>query len=615
MPSKSFISSLMLTLLLLTSAAAQELPQVQESKEEQQKAQQELERKALALLDATLESAQTLKLVENHALVQTLAADLIWPHDEKRARNLFRDAMTAIGESLNSANAKAQRYDTAYWMTLQLRQQTLQTIARRDPQLALDLLHSTRPVSAENAPVNSRGPDQELLLEQSIASQVALNDPKRALQIAQESLARGVSYTILGLLQRLQQKDAEAATHLASDIIKKLQTENPARNREAGYVAQGLLRSIVEPPRGRAVLAASAAQAPEKSKPLKLDDQAMHDLADVVVTLALGGNAADPGNIMNLQPLLPELEKRVPERMDQLRRKIAEINKTMEPEAKEWVRTERLMRAGTPDEMLEAAGKATPETRNGLYVMAAMKFAEAGNNERARQILNDNVSGPERDQLLVQIDRQLMAQAVEQGKVEEAKQLASRMRSQETRATELAYLAVSVSAKGDRKTALQLMNESQNLVNRQPDNQEQLNALIQIALAYTLIEPPRAFDIIEPVIDQANEMLAAAALLEKFGAGRMSGGSGEGFFKKGEMLMQPGFISLERTSAQYGRGLVALARTDFERTKSLADRFQRNEARIMARLFIAQSILTDRPDTGDNPNAIFYGGRGILLGN
>jgi hypothetical protein len=614
MSSKSLISSLVLTLLMLTNVAAQGLPPVQESKEEQQKAQQELERKALAMLDATLESAQSLKLAENRALVQAVAADLIWTRDEKRARNLFRDSMTAIGESLNSANAKAPSYDASYWTTTQLRQQTIQTISRRDPQLALDLLHSTRPVSTENAPYNSRGQDQELALEQGIATQVALNDPKRALQMAQESLARGISYSLPGLIQLLQQKDAEAATRLAVDIIKKLQTENPTRNREAGYVAQALFRSAVEPPPGRPVLAASSAQAPEKFKLLKLDDQAMHDLADVIVMMALSGTAADLGYAMNLQPLFPELEKRVPERMDQLRRKVVEINKAMEPEAREWRRTEHLMRAGTPDEVLEAASKATPEMRNNLYVMAAMKFAQAGNNERARQILNDNVSGPEREELLVQIDRQLMAQAVEQGKVEEAKQLASRMRSKEARATELAYLAINVSAKGDRKTALQLMNEAQNLINRQPDNQEQLNALIQIALAYTLIEPPRAFDIIEPVIDQANEMLAAAALLDKFGAGRMPGGPGEGFFKKGEMLVQPGFISIDRIAAQYGKGLTALARADFEHTKSLADRFQRSEARIMARLLIAQSILSDRPNAGDNPNGILYG-RGILFGN
>jgi hypothetical protein len=327
------------------------------------------------------------------------------------------------------------------------------------------------------------------------------------------------------------------------------------------------------------------------------------------VSAALNSSAADIGSVMNLQPLMPELEKRVPERIVQLRKKIAELNKAIEPEAKEWMRADRLMRTGTPEDILEAAGKAPPEMRNALYMTAATKLMETGNADRARQVIVDNLSGPEREQFLVQIDRQLISKAVEQGKVEEARQLASRLRSKESRATELAYMATSVYAKGDRKTALQLLIEAQNLVNRQPENQEQLNALIQITRAYTLVEPSRAFDIIEPVIDQANEMLAAAALLEKFGAGSGPGGMQQGLFKKGEMLFHPGLLSVDQISAQYGKGIAALARADFDHTKALADRFQRNEARIMARLLIVQSILSDHlVDATDAPNGFFNGG-------
>jgi hypothetical protein len=623
MSSKLSISSLVLALLLLTSsnAAAQSLPQVQESKEEQQKAQQELERKALALLDATLEGAQAFRLVENRALVQATGADLLWTRDEKRARNLYRDSMAAIGDALNNVNEKVAGYDSSYWMLTELRRQTLQSIARRDPQFALDLLHSSRPAvaSGETNAKNTRADERELALEQSIAFQVSANDPKRAFQMAHESLEKGISLNLLGILQRLEQKDPESATRLAVEIIKKFQTETPSRQREAGYVAQALMYEASQPQPGQAMLVATPEQVKEKPKPLKLDDQAMHDLADVIATMALNISGPDlVGHVMNLQPILPELEKRVPERVAQLRKKVAEANKTMEPETKEWMRTQQMINNGTPEDLLEAASKAPPETRNGLYMTAAMKFFEAGDSERARQVLNDNVSGPEREQLLVQIDRRMMSKAVEQGKVDEARQVASRMRSKETRATELAYLAVSVAAKGDRKTALQLMNEAQNLVNRQPENQEQLNALLLIALAYTRIEPARAFDILEPVIDQANEMLAAAALLDKFGAGRVAGVMAGNIFKKGEMFLQPGFISLDQISNQYGKGVASLARADFDHTKALADRFQRNEARILARLFIAQSILSDHlVDRGmtDDGLPFIRNGRTILMAN
>jgi hypothetical protein len=45
-----------------------------------------------------------------------------------------------------------------------------------------------------------------------------------------------------------------------------------------------------------------------------------------------------------------------------------------------------------------------------------------------------------------------------------------------------------------------------------------------------------------------------------------------------------------------------MAKADFNRTKATADRFQRNELRIMARLLIAQSLLRNLGQT-TNKNA------------
>lgn len=620
MSMKSLISSLVLVLLILTCAAAQS-PSASptESKEEQEKARKELERKALALLDETVESAQMLKLAENRTLVQATAADLVWTHDEKRARNLFRDAMTALGEEMSGAGEKLSSYDPAYWALMQLRRQTLQMIARRDPQLALDLLRSTRPQTSENPANGRRGMDPELLLEQSIATQVAANDPKKALQLAQESLAKGISFGLLPILRQLQQKDSEAASKFALDIIKKLQTESSGRNREAGYIAGEMLQWIVQPDaQGQGMILSAIGpqqQSKQKPQPLKLEESAVRDLADTIVSMALGASTIDPGFMMSLQPLLPELEKRVPERAAQLRKKLSDANKALDPEAREWMRTESMMRSADTEDLLQQAAKASPEMRSALYTTAAMKLLQSGEAERARQVVNDNLSGQQRDQLLALIDQQLIAQAVEQGKPEDAKQLALRLRTKEARASALSQLALKLAEKGDRKTALQLLGEAQGMINRQPENQEQLNALIQLARAFTLIEPSRAFELIEPMVDQANEMLAAAALLEKFGGGRGAAGYGQGLFKKGEMLMQPGFImTADQVMAQYGKALAALARADFDHTKGLADRLQRQEARIMARMLIAQSILSDHP-VADQPGASLgvTMGTGILI--
>ncbi len=211
--------------------------------------------------------------------------DLLWTRDEKRARSLFQDAVNSFTVALESS-APNRRSDNAYWMLMQSRFQTIQTIAGRDPQFALDLLRSSRPVVPEDSDLNNARHDQELMLEQSVAAQAAEKDPKLALKIAQESLKKGVSFNLLRLLSRLQQKDSEAATRLAGDIVKKIRTEDLTTNPEAAFTAVELLRSILQPTRN-AFYPPISDQGNAKTKPLALDDETVRDLAETVVNVAM----------------------------------------------------------------------------------------------------------------------------------------------------------------------------------------------------------------------------------------------------------------------------------------------------------------------------------------
>ncbi|HEY0320618.1 MAG TPA: hypothetical protein VGC66_06695 [Pyrinomonadaceae bacterium] len=591
---KLLVASIILMLLILSpTARAQTLPS-QPSKEEEEKARAELERKVLILLEEVVSDSQLLKLAENRAIVQASAADLLWARDEKRARAFFRDALTGIGDAFAGTDRKDSSQMYAYMMLVQLRHQLLRMVARRDAQLALDLLASTRPPAADDASKNFGIPDQELALEQSLAVEAAANDPKRALQMAEESLSKGISYSLLSVLRRLQQKDSELAQRFLADIIKKLQTENFSRSPMAAFVAQDLLRTALRP---QEAIAFGKSQGAVPVKPLSFDDQTKRDLADVVTRAALGGQNDFPA-ILSIQYLLPDLEKLVPERSEQLRKRVSDAQKALDPQARKWMELEPLMRDGTTDAILEAAGKAPAGIRNALYSSAAWKLFEAGDAERARQIISDNLSGQERDQALAQIDRRLVMRALEQGKLDEAKKLIARVQSKQGRATQLSLLAMALMKKGERKMALELMEETRKLVNPQPDNQEEINILLVVARAYASIDAARAFELIEPVVDQANDMISAAALLDKFSAG----GQG-GMFRKGEMVLQPGFMTASTMFTQYGRELGALARADFTRTKQVADRFQRNEVRLMARLMIAQSVLSDRLGAGEEDDS------------
>ncbi|MFN2512668.1 MAG: hypothetical protein ABR568_14760 [Pyrinomonadaceae bacterium] len=598
------LSLCILAFTLLSSAFAQTAP-TKDSKEEQEKLQKALEGKALKLLDATLADAQMLKLVENRALFQSVAADLLWTRDEKRARSLFQDAVNSLTMALNSSEPNQGR-DNTYWMLAQVRFQTIQTIAGRDPQFALDLLRASRLVVPEGSDWNDGMPDHELMMEQSIAAQAAEKNPKLALKMAQESLKKGISHDLLRLLERLQRKDSEAATQLAVDIVKKVRTEDLTANQEAAFAAAELLRSILQPRNGPD--APIPGQASAKVKPLVLDDETIRDLAETVVSAAMSASRHNPQGLIEVQSLLPDLEKRLPGRTQQLRQRLAEVTQTVDPRMKAWMQYEPLMRNGSTDAILTAAVDAPPQMRNSLYMMAIGKLMQAGDVDRARQITKDNLSGAERDQMLARIDQLAIANAIKRNKIDEAKEIILRLSSSEARAGALAELAAAIIlAQGDRKLALELMDEARKLINSPPANQKQIDALMQVAGAYALVEPARAFELINPLIVQASEMIAAAALLDKFG-------SGQGLFKRGEMLLQHSFSAAQGPYVQHLRKLTSLARADFERTKTAVDGFQRDEIRLMGRLLIAQSVLSDRLGKEKSTNHSFFSvGTSILM--
>src|SRR5438132_2873876 len=146
-------------------------------------------------------------------------------------------------------------------------------------------------------------------LEQELTYAAAANDPKRALQVARESMAKGLTFQILNLLNQVGQRDQEMATQLAGEIIAKLKTENFNTSSFAPYIAIQLLQVSRT---GGAILTASISpNLPFKR--LKLDDGQKQDLVDMLVDAAL--TATKPQNILqNIRFLMPEIEQYAPDR-------------------------------------------------------------------------------------------------------------------------------------------------------------------------------------------------------------------------------------------------------------------------------------------------------------
>lgn len=590
---------LLVAVLSQTNVSAQADEKEKAQKELAQR--QELERKTFALVDEIVSGVWGLKLPENRSFIQASAADLLWSHDEKRARTLFWDALNSLGlrtditddasakdakdakskspQTKPQANEKAQK---EYLEAFSVRRNFLTRVARRDPQLALDMLRATHQPPLELKNPDFRLPDDSDL-EQEIANQAAERDPKKALQIARESLAKGgLTFQLLSLLNSLNQQSPDLATEFAGDIIDKIHTVDFSKDPDAFWIGTYLLRVSRTPK-------ADTANSQNENPPtvswpqLKLSDDQRRELVELL-TDAASSPSAHPNLAGGLNELMPEIQLYTPDRVATIRAKMAQVNSSLTNEQKDWKTYESLYRTATPEQLIRAANSVSGDRRQSLY-RAAVSLAVSRNRADAlRETINTEISDEtERKALIDSLDAEEIGSAVYQGNVDELQRLLPTIRLKEQRALAMAELAMILEKKGRHEEALKLLQDARPLVKIDFNSDTQSRAFLALILAYALIDPPQAFAMAEPIVDRANDNISKLLLLSRI--------AHNSAVKNGEIVMQDPGVPLDFALIKYGRGVVALATADFTRTKALADRFQRNELKVMARLLIAQSIL------------------------
>ncbi len=578
----------------------------QEKAEQEAAKLQELQKRTLSLLDEVISAAWSLKLAENRSYVLANAADLLWPYDEKRARNLFWEALNnlslptsqpanqpakeANGTAGTNGPTKEQPPETSlYYATFETRQQFLRQVARHDPQLALDMMRSTRQALAPQV-AGARTYDPDTDLEQDLTSAAAASDPKRALQIAHESLAKGLTFQILNLLRQVNQKDQDAGTALAGDIIVKLKTDDFNSSNFAPFVATSLLELSRT---SGAVLIVSSSQEPPVFTRLKLDENQKQDLVDLLTTAALDVRAGE--NVLQaIRNAMPEIEQYAPDRAAKLKARLAEFNRTLPPAFGKWNAFEARFDKATPEEMLKAVSKVSDDQRDTLFREAASKAVTRGEADRYRELINSQIENEtERKFALEALDNAQMYYDIREGKTDDLEKLLPLIRAKEQRAMAMAQLAMMLQKKGRHDEAVKLLDDARGLVKVDLVNQSQSDALLAVMLGYTQVDPPRAFAMIEPLVDRTNDEISKLLLVDKIVK--------SGFVKNGEIIMNQPRIPLDYSMIRYSAGVVALGKADFDRTKALADRFQRNELKVVARMLLAQALLRHFETTPQQP--------------
>ncbi|HEX8353499.1 MAG TPA: hypothetical protein VF611_11405, partial [Pyrinomonadaceae bacterium] len=451
-------------------------------------ARAELERKALGLLEEALAGAEGLKLTENRVRAQVTAARLLWPRDAGAARAAFKAAADGIAVLNAGVDPEDQQFHSAAQTATQLRAEMIQIASQFDAKLALEFLRATRPAYVEALAAAGYG-RQEDALELNLASRLAAQEPRRALEMAEESLSRGVTTGLLNVLNELKTKEPAAAAKLAGDIVRRLRADELLGNYEASGVAQQLLQQTrpTESATANSTGPSIALNAGAGGAAL-LDEPTRRELVEKVLAALAGGTPNHPGvyNLFQaLQTLLPEVERYAPGRAAALRRRADDLERGFNPQGHLLRPFEGLMRTGTVEALLEAAAKAPAEVRDNLYMHAAWKsFNEGKDLEGARRIL-ESVSNPQlRAQTRRGMELQAQLSATRQGSFAEARQLAARLASVDEKLTALLHIAAQASGAGDVQTARQVLEDARALVEGQTRGQQQFGYRLQVAELY-----------------------------------------------------------------------------------------------------------------------------------
>jgi hypothetical protein len=565
----------------LRSATSQELQSA--------RSREILKEKGVALLMNLAEFLPDIHALQLRVHTQTQAAQLAWPINEKLARRLMTDAMSGVREYMEHQENADQDFYQGYNAAMQMRQEVMQVLSNNDPDLALSFLRSTR----DPANPFDGQPDQELRLEINLASQMASKDPRRALQIAEDSLTKGYSSGLTNVISGMRISDPSLATRLAKEISTKLQAEKLLATPEAANLTINLLRLAHNPaPKSTRLDGPDSAGAPDM--PL-LSDTEYRDLFMKALSesLAFSPQAGNPNSmemnsvrsvLSSLKSMTTEMRSFAPASIGAIDEKTASLNTAFNPQERIRQDIQAMLYRDPVDQVMEAVKQVPLEMRDSLYQQLATRAAGAGDIARGRQIATDYiVNARQRLEAMNNVERQGVQYAINKGRMDEAIAGIRNLASARDRANMIGQIAGRTGPGLKKDAALNLLEQTRRMLgtSSRAESQEQMNALLQIASAFSQLDSGRAFEIVEPILDQFSEMSQAAVVLSGFG---------QVYFQDGELILQNG-NPVGNTANQLMQALGKLAVADFDRCRSDADKLRYPGVRAGAYLAIAQQAI------------------------
>jgi hypothetical protein len=568
-----------------------ELRKATEQEIAESRGQDALKARGLALL-ADIEGVITeLRLPQSRIKAQIQTAQLLWDSDEKRALKYVTDAVTGFKELQSNMDLASREYTKNYHVVNNLRYEIVQVLTRRQPEMALSFIRSTQSLPDPYGNQHDTGA-YEAQMELEVANRFAEKDPKRALEIARENLKTRYTSALVNTIFTLRSQNPELAAELANEIATKLLRDKLLKNPEASGLAMNLIQ-MSAPQAGQPVSDPGTNGSARRTNLLseqtrrELLQKAVSEALEYKATITYSPQRDYAWSMLNqLRSMGADVDSVSNGGSATIERKIKEFPGYNPPQNDATMEYNNAINNSNMslDEVIQLLSKAPKEQRDQLYINLSNRALNSGDLARAKQIINDYVTTPfQRQQALHNLEMQEVQRAMGKGKIEDALRSIGNISNPQERAQALAQMANQIGPGYKRASALLFLEQARALLSpsQQAQDGTQMQALFEIAKAYSRYDSKRAFEIIDPLVDQFNDLSGAARTLEGFG--------GE-FYEQEELNMYNGnAIATAATNLTAALGTLAL--TNFDRAKLTADRIRLPEVRLRGYLDIAQQAI------------------------
>lgn len=580
--------SIILLLISLLTAAVPAQTNATESAEDKAKA---TKKAAVEFLRETATDVDRLRSMENRISFSSELASLMWFHDEKEAKGMygqvvsdFKQLMMQFDGEMNLTASEddeggpggflfgggrgGNKVERKFRIALAVRQQISMSLAEHAPDLALNFFYDSI-ASVSNPEFRKQAENMDKFFESRLLMQIAESDANKGVEYGRESIKRQINSMHIELLRSIYKKDAGRGVEFGQALL------GAARSDPKRVEGLGFYQSLI-------VFAEGNLESSKKTggKAAVYTTNDIRDMAEMLYQ----GMMADSKEMEQWQrrQYIPIVEKHLPGRGAQLRAKFKDPSsntKTMVESVRTVSGSTSAIAVNGPPRAAGTgsgigSGTMDPYERE-MKEREEKAKAEAKMIEDMKKLGQSDLPKEERDKVIAQ-----------------ARKIIAGTKGKDKKIVALGILATSVAKLGDKDLANEIMLDAERLVSVNPKNYQDFMYTWLLAGGYAEANPDKAFPLLESTILKANVTLDAFVRVAEF-------------IDVQEELVSDGEVQVGMFGGEMIRGLTRelgaanslirqLANADFNRTKGLANTFDRTEMRVLAKMLVLRAVLDKR---------------------